>query len=201
MQSPSKLSFLSRYTLALEHPDFRWVWLGSLGGQSAYWALIVTRGVLVLEMTGSSTLVGIVTFAAMAPRHVIVLADPNGGGDFAAPVGIITRRDLSVRVEQLPYRHEGHSPRGGGRAGGGESDAPTPLLASDQAADHLSETPAVTDRAAASAVGSQSIELMDANPTTGDAGTKASYAAPPAPASSSVGDAQIEALDRSERGE
>jgi chloride channel 7 len=140
-------------------------------------------------------------FAAMAPRHVIVLADPNGGGDFAAPVGIITRRDLSVRVEQLPYRHEGNSPRGSGRSGGGESDAPTPLLASDQAADHLSETPAVTDRAAASAVGSQSIELMDANPTTGDAGTKASYAAPPAPASSSVGDAQIEALDRSERGE
>lgn len=71
MQSPSKLSFLSRYTLALEHPDFRWVWLGSLGGQSAYWALIVTRGVLVLEMTGSSTLVGIVTFAAMAPRFVV----------------------------------------------------------------------------------------------------------------------------------
>jgi MFS family permease len=47
------------------------VWLGSLGGQSAHWALIVARGVLVLEMTGSSALVGITTFAAMAPRFVI----------------------------------------------------------------------------------------------------------------------------------
>ena len=71
MQTPPKLSFLSRYTLALEHRDFRWVWLGSLGGQSAYWALIVARGVLILEMTGSSALVGITTFAAMAPRFAI----------------------------------------------------------------------------------------------------------------------------------
>ena len=71
MQNPLTRSFLSRYTLALEHRDFRWVWLGSLGGASAHWALIVARGVLILEMTGSSALVGITTFAAMAPRFVI----------------------------------------------------------------------------------------------------------------------------------
>ena len=71
MQPLTTLSFFSRYTLALEHRDFRWVWLGSLGGQSAYWALIVARGVLILEMPGSSALVGITTFAAMAPRFLI----------------------------------------------------------------------------------------------------------------------------------
>ncbi len=62
---------LHRYGVALQFPDFRWVWIGSFGGQSAYWALIVARGVLVLEMTGSSTLVGITTFVAMAPRFIM----------------------------------------------------------------------------------------------------------------------------------
>ena len=56
---------------ALRYRDFRWVLLGSLGGQSAYWALIIARGVLILSMTGSSGLVGIATFAAMAPRFVV----------------------------------------------------------------------------------------------------------------------------------
>ncbi len=42
-----------------------------MSGASAYWALIVARGVLVLEMSGSSGMVGIVTFAAMAPRFII----------------------------------------------------------------------------------------------------------------------------------
>ena len=64
-------AILHRYGVALQYRDFRWVWLGSLGGQSAYWALIVARGALVLEMTGSSTLVGVTTFAAMAPRFIM----------------------------------------------------------------------------------------------------------------------------------
>ncbi len=64
-------AILHRYGVALQYRDFRWVWLGSLGGQSAYWALIVARGALVLEMTGSSALVGITTFAAMAPRFIM----------------------------------------------------------------------------------------------------------------------------------
>ena len=62
---------LGRYGVALRYRDFRWIWLGSLGGQSAYWALIVARGALVLEMTGSSALVGVTTFAAMAPRFLM----------------------------------------------------------------------------------------------------------------------------------
>ena len=45
--------------------------LGSLGGQSAFWALVVARGLLVLELTQSSWLVGVTTFAAMAPRFLI----------------------------------------------------------------------------------------------------------------------------------
>ncbi len=70
MQDSATPSFWQRYTIALHYRDFVWIWLGSLGGQSAYWALIVTRGVLVLEMTNSSALVGITTFAAMFPRVI-----------------------------------------------------------------------------------------------------------------------------------
>ena len=62
---------LNRYGNSLRYRDFRWVMLGSLGGQSAYWALIIARGVLVLEMTGSSALVGVATFAAMVPRFLM----------------------------------------------------------------------------------------------------------------------------------
>jgi MFS family permease len=70
VQEPATLTFFQRYTIALHYRDFVWIWLGSLGGQSAYWALIVARGVLVLEMTNSSALVGITTFAAMFPRVI-----------------------------------------------------------------------------------------------------------------------------------
>lgn len=60
-----------RYLTALHYRDFRWIMLGSLGGQSAYWALIIARGVLVLEMTDSAGWVGVATFAAMVPRFVM----------------------------------------------------------------------------------------------------------------------------------
>ena len=60
-----------RYLAALAYRDYRWVWLASMNAHSAYWALIVARGVLVLQMSGSSLLVGIVTFAAMAPRFIM----------------------------------------------------------------------------------------------------------------------------------
>ena len=62
---------IQRYGNALRYRDFRWVMLGSLGGQSAYWALIVARGILVLDMTGSAAHVGITTFAAMVPRFLM----------------------------------------------------------------------------------------------------------------------------------
>ena len=61
----------SRYFAALEYSDYRWLWLAAMGGASAYWALIVARGILVLEMSDSSAMVGIVTFAAMGPRFLI----------------------------------------------------------------------------------------------------------------------------------
>ena len=71
MISATAKSKLTEYGNALQYRDFRWVMLGSLGGQSAYWALIVARGVLVLDMTGSAALVGVATFAAMVPRFLI----------------------------------------------------------------------------------------------------------------------------------
>ena len=71
-----------RYVVALQYRDFRWIWLSSLGGQSAYWALIVARGIYVLDETGSSTHVGITTFVAMAPRFIL----PPLAGYLAGPV-------------------------------------------------------------------------------------------------------------------
>ena len=64
-------AFATRFLAALEFKDYRWLWFAAMSGASAYWALIVARGVLVLEMSGSSGMVGIVTFAAMAPRFII----------------------------------------------------------------------------------------------------------------------------------
>src|SRR5438094_2160695 len=58
---------MNRYVLALQYPEFRTMWLGVMSAQAAAWALIVARGWLVFDMTGSSMAVGLVTFAAMAP--------------------------------------------------------------------------------------------------------------------------------------
>ena len=71
MNLPYARGAIHRYGPALRYRDFRWIWFGSLGGQSAFWALVVARGVLVLDMTQSSWLVGVTTFAAMAPRFLI----------------------------------------------------------------------------------------------------------------------------------
>ena len=60
---------LTRYLLALQHADYRTLWTANLCAGAAAWALIVARGWLAYEITdGSSTLAGIVTFAAMIPR-------------------------------------------------------------------------------------------------------------------------------------
>ena len=61
----------NRYFVALRYADYRWVWAAGMAGASAYWALIVARGTLVLDMSGSSAMVGLVTFSAMAPRIVV----------------------------------------------------------------------------------------------------------------------------------
>ena len=66
----------NRFLLALQIRDFRTLWTAnSLAGASA-WALIVARGWLAYDMTGSSLWVGLVTFMAMAPR---VFATPAIG--------------------------------------------------------------------------------------------------------------------------
>ncbi|MYF64969.1 MAG: MFS transporter [Chloroflexi bacterium] len=70
MQATVK-SVLQRYSIALQYRDFRWIWLGSVGGQSAYWALIVARGIFVYDETGLSGPVAITTFVAMAPRFLL----------------------------------------------------------------------------------------------------------------------------------
>jgi len=59
---------LSRYVVALEFPEFRTMWMANLAAQAAAWALIVSRGWLVFDMTRSSFAVALVTFAAMVPQ-------------------------------------------------------------------------------------------------------------------------------------
>jgi MFS family permease len=69
-----------RYVAALEFPEFRTMWLAHLAAQAAGWALIVARGWFIFDLTGSSFVVGLVTFAAMMPMMLMppiagVLAD------------------------------------------------------------------------------------------------------------------------------
>jgi MFS family permease len=72
--------FLDRYGAALQYPDFRNLWLANASAQAAAWGLIVARGWLIYDETGSSFWVGAATFAAMAPIFLVppvvgVLAD------------------------------------------------------------------------------------------------------------------------------
>lgn len=57
-----------RFLLALQYQDYRTLWTANVCAGSAAWALIVARGWLAFEITDSSLWVGLVTFAAMAPR-------------------------------------------------------------------------------------------------------------------------------------
>src|SRR5438477_8903005 len=73
-------SFRSRFFAALAYPDFRRLWLANASAQAAAWALIVTRGWLIFDKTGSAFWVGAATFAAMGPQFFVppivgVLAD------------------------------------------------------------------------------------------------------------------------------
>ena len=65
-----------RYTAALQYRDMRLMWFANLSAQAAAWGLIVSRGWLVFDMTGSSMDVGVVTFAAMIP---LVFVPPIAG--------------------------------------------------------------------------------------------------------------------------
>ena len=65
-------SFLdNRFLTALQHRDYRVLWISNLSANSAAWALIVARGWLVWDMSDSSLYVGLVTFLAMVPRVLI----------------------------------------------------------------------------------------------------------------------------------
>lgn len=78
--TPGRGGIFERYISALHYRDFRYMWGAGLAAQAAAWALIVARGWLVFDQTGSSTWVGITTFAAMGPMFIVppfigVLAD------------------------------------------------------------------------------------------------------------------------------
>ena len=61
----------TRYLTSLRHLDYRHLWLANVSAGAAYWALIVARGWLVFDLSDSSALVGVVTFAAMIPRFIV----------------------------------------------------------------------------------------------------------------------------------
>ena len=60
-----------RLLTSFQHRDFRILWTANLSAGAAHWALIVARGWLVFDLTDSSALVGLVTFAAMIPRFLV----------------------------------------------------------------------------------------------------------------------------------
>lgn len=73
------LETAKRYGTALTHSDFRTLWTANIFAGAAAWALIVSRGWLVFDMSDGATAslwVGVVTFAAMIPR---VLVTPFSG--------------------------------------------------------------------------------------------------------------------------
>ncbi len=57
-----------RFLLALQYKDYRTLWIATTCSGAAAWALIIARGWLAYELTGGLAWVGVVTFAAMAPR-------------------------------------------------------------------------------------------------------------------------------------
>ena len=66
----------NRFLLALQYQDYRNLLIATTFSASAAWALIVARGWLTFELTGSSFWVGFVTFAAMIPQ---VFSSPISG--------------------------------------------------------------------------------------------------------------------------
>ena len=78
MTSLSAISsrLIYRYFAALGYLEYRKLWTATVCSQSSAWALIVARMALVLQLTGSATWTGAVTFAAMIPA---VLMSPIAG--------------------------------------------------------------------------------------------------------------------------
>lgn len=61
----------SHFLAALAYADYRSMWLATMSAGAAAWALIVARAWLVFTLSGSSTMVGLVTFAAMIPLFFV----------------------------------------------------------------------------------------------------------------------------------
>ncbi|HLF76453.1 MAG TPA: MFS transporter [Dehalococcoidia bacterium] len=77
---PRLRAFSERFFVALQYQDYRQLWIANAFAQAAAWGLIVTRGWLIYHTTHSSFLVGVTTFAALAPQFIVppivgVLAD------------------------------------------------------------------------------------------------------------------------------
>jgi MFS family permease len=60
-----------RFLLALQYREYRTLWTANVFAGAAAWGLIVARGWLAFDTTGSSLWVGVVTFLAMAPRFFV----------------------------------------------------------------------------------------------------------------------------------
>ena len=81
-----------RFLLALQYQDYRNLWIATTFSASAAWALIIARGWLTFDLTGSSFWVGLVTFAAMLPQV------------FSSPIaGFLADRFDRVRVLQWTF--------------------------------------------------------------------------------------------------
>lgn len=89
MTSATRRGFIVRQFPALGSRDYALLFMNSVFGSAAHWALLLARGWLVFDLTGSSTAVGVVTFAGMAP---FLFASPIGG----ALADRMDRRQLSI---------------------------------------------------------------------------------------------------------
>jgi len=83
---------------ALAHRDFRLLWLGSFASNIGVWMRTVVLGSYAYKLTGSSTFIGLLTFAQLAP--LMLLSIPGG-----VLADVIDRRRwlVSLQVEQLVF--------------------------------------------------------------------------------------------------
>lgn len=73
--SVARRSIVGRYFSSLAYPDYRRLFVSTSFAGLANWTLLVARGWLAFHLTGSSTWVGVVTFAGFLP----FLLGPLGG--------------------------------------------------------------------------------------------------------------------------
>ncbi len=86
-------ALLARWFPALSSRDARWLLLGTAGSAMALWTLVLTNAWVVFELSDSSALVGVTTFAGMFP----FLLSPLGG----TVADAVERRKLLVVLRLL----------------------------------------------------------------------------------------------------